>query len=210
MFPIILPWLYKNVFKRILQRSVRIGFDSDCVRRFRSCFRSVPGLSRWAVLLVLCLALACQIMPGGVGFYGFSMAGCSRSAGGCRDGAGRGENAKKMYDNLETESKPTRLELEKSEKNRRNLRLIQTCDFFILCILYIIFYNVPRRDVNFYFITFSSSFLIAFFLLVISEILLLRLFCRLVSLLLRFADSLLTVPMATPFRTFPSCSGSVN
>lgn len=123
---------------------------------------------------------------------------------------GWGENTKKMYDKSETESKPGRCEPEKSEKNRRNLRLIQTCDFFILCILYIIFYNVPRRDVNFYFITFNSSFLVVFFLLVISEILLLRLFCRLVSLLLRFADSLLTVPMPTPFRTFPSCSDSVN
>lgn len=123
---------------------------------------------------------------------------------------GRGKNIKKMYDKSETESKQGRFEPEKSEKNRRNLRLIQTCDFFILCILYIIPYNVPRRDVNFYFITFNSSFLVVFFLLVISEILLLRLFCRIVSLLLRFADSLLTVPMATPFRTFPSCSGSVN
>lgn len=104
-----------------------------------------------------------------------------------------------MYDKLETESKPGRFELGKSEKNRRNLRLIQTCDFFILCILYTNSYNVPRRDVNFYFITFNSSFLVVFFLLVISEILLLRLFYRLVSLLLRFADSLLIVPMPTPF-----------
>nr|DAW52481.1 MAG TPA: hypothetical protein [Bacteriophage sp.] len=123
---------------------------------------------------------------------------------------GRDENTKKMYDNPEIESKPGRFEPEKFEKNCRNLRLIQTCDFFILCILYIIFYNVPRRDVNFYLITFNSSFLVIFFLLVISEILLLRLFCRLVSLLLRFADSLLTVPMPTPFRTSLSCSGSAN
>lgn len=64
---------------------------------------------------------------------------------------GRGENTKKMYDKLETVSKPGWFELEKSEKNRRNLKLIQTCDFFILCILYIIFYNVSRRDVNFSF-----------------------------------------------------------
>ncbi len=112
---------------------------------------------------------------------------------------GRGENTKKMHDKSETASKPGRFELGKSEKNRRNLRLIQTCDFFILCILYIIFYNVPQRDVNFYFITFNSSFPVVFFLLAISEILLLRLFCRLVSLLLRFADSLLMVPMLTPF-----------
>lgn len=64
---------------------------------------------------------------------------------------GRGENTKKMYDKLETVSKPGWFELGKSEKNRRNLKLIQTCDFFILCILYIIFYNVSRRDVNFSF-----------------------------------------------------------
>lgn len=115
-----------------------------------------------------------------------------------------------MYDKSESESKPGRFEPEKSEKNRKNLRLIQTCDFFILCILYINFYNVPRRDVNFYFITFSSSFLVVFFLLVISEILLLRFFCRLVSLLLRFVAPLLIVPIVTPFQTFPSCSGSVN
>nr|DAH94711.1 MAG TPA: hypothetical protein [Caudoviricetes sp.] len=65
--------------------------------------------------------------------------------------------------------------------------------------MYINSYNVPRRDVNFYFITFNSSFLVVLFLLVISEILLLRFFCRLVSLLLRFADSLLTVPHAYSF-----------
>lgn len=44
---------------------------------------------------------------------------------------GWGENAKKMYDKSETASKPGRFEPEKSEKNRRNLKLIQTCDFFI-------------------------------------------------------------------------------
>jgi hypothetical protein len=43
---------------------------------------------------------------------------------------GRGENTKKMYDKSETASKPGRFELGKSEKNRRNLKLIQTCDFF--------------------------------------------------------------------------------
>nr|DAG27164.1 MAG TPA: hypothetical protein [Caudoviricetes sp.] len=34
-----------------------------------------------------------------------------------------------MYDKSEAESKPVQLELGKSEKNRRNLKLIQTCDF---------------------------------------------------------------------------------
>nr|DAH16881.1 MAG TPA: hypothetical protein [Caudoviricetes sp.] len=36
-----------------------------------------------------------------------------------------------MYDKLKTVSKPGRFELGKSEKNRGNLKLIQTCDFFI-------------------------------------------------------------------------------
>lgn len=138
-----------------------------------------------------CRAVWLSWVPsGGLPLIGWRFPGWSR------DGA---ENTKKMYDKSETASKPGRFELGKSEKNRRNLKLIQTCDFFILCILYINSYNVPRRDVNFYFITFNSSFPVVFFLLVISEILLLRLFCRLVSLLLRFADSLLMVPMPTPF-----------
>lgn len=62
---------------------------------------------------------------------------------------GRGENTKKMYDKSETVSKSGRFELGKSEKNRRNLKLIQTCDFFILCIMYIFLYNVDWRDVKF-------------------------------------------------------------
>ena len=35
-----------------------------------------------------------------------------------------------LYDNPETASKPGQFEPGKSEKNRRNLELIQTCDFF--------------------------------------------------------------------------------
>jgi hypothetical protein len=134
-------------------------------------------------------------MSGGVVFMGSMW----RSIPDRLEVSGRDKGTKKMYDKPETASKPGWFELEKSEKNRRNLELIQTCDFFVLCILYIFLYNVSRRDVNFYFITFNSSFPVVFFLLVISEILLLRLFCRLVSLLLRFADSLLMVPMPTPF-----------
>ena len=66
-FLYILPWLRKNVFKRILQRSVRIGF---WFWLFRSCSWSVPGLSPAGLLLVLCLALVRQAMPGGVAFMG--------------------------------------------------------------------------------------------------------------------------------------------
>lgn len=64
---------------------------------------------------------------------------------------GRDKGTKEMYDKSETSSKTEWFELGKSEKNRRNLRLIQTCDFFILYILYIISYNVSRHDVNFSF-----------------------------------------------------------
>ena len=55
---------------------------------------------------------------------------------------GRGENTKKMYDNSKTASKPGRFELEKFEKNRRNLKLIQTCDFLFcaFCIEFSITY----------------------------------------------------------------------
>lgn len=42
---------------------------------------------------------------------------------------GWGKSTKEMYGKSETASKPVQLELGKSEKNRRNLKLIQTCDF---------------------------------------------------------------------------------
>lgn len=202
-FLYILPRLRKNVFKRILQRFVRISFGSGCVWHWFDASADIPGrlccwLSAWLWFTRSCRTVWLLWTPGG----GLFLIG--------RRLLGWGESTKKMYDKSETASKPGRFEPEKSEKNRRNLRLIQTCDFFILCILYIIPYNVPRRDVNFYFIAFNSSFLAVFFLLAISKILLLRFFCRLVSLFLRFAGSLLTVPMPTPFRTFLSCSDSVN
>ena len=39
------------------------------------------------------------------------------------------KGAKGMHDKSAAASKPVRFELGKSEKNRRNLKLIQTCDF---------------------------------------------------------------------------------
>ena len=127
-FLYILPWLHKSSFKRVLQRSVRIGFVSGCVRRWFGTSTVVPGpLSGYPWRSVPDRLEVSGITPG------------------------RNENIKEMYDKSETASKPGRFELGKSEKNRRNLKLIQTCDFFILCILYIIFYNVSRRDVNFSF-----------------------------------------------------------
>ncbi len=61
----------------------------------------------------------------------------------------RGKDIKGMYDKSETVSKSGWFELEKSEKNRRNLKLIQTCDFLFLCIMYIFRYNVDWHDVKF-------------------------------------------------------------
>ena len=128
------------------------------------------------MLLVLCLALVFLDHAGRRGFIDSRWQSVPDRMEVSGMITGRSENAKEMYDKSETASKPGRFELGKSEKNRRNLKLIQTCDFFILCILYINFYNVPRRDVNFYLITFNSSFLAMFFFLMISEILFLRLF----------------------------------
>lgn len=187
---------FLNVFYNVLLESVLVlvvsGTGSVLPQLFPVCSRVIPGG-------LCCLALVLSDHSGRRDFIGSLWWPAPDRLEVSGMVPGRGENTKKMYDKSEIASKPGRFELGKSEKNRRNLKLIQTCDFFILCILYIILYNVPRRDVNFYFITFNSSFPAVFFLLVISEILLLRLFCRLVSLFLRFADSLLMVPMPTPF-----------
>lgn len=185
-----------SVFYSVLLEFVLIlvvsGAGSALPQLFPGCSRVIPGG-------LCCLALVLPDHAGRRGFIGSRRRSVPDRPEVSGMAPGRGENTKKMYDKSETASKPGRFELGKSEKNRRNLKPIQTCDFFILCILYINPYNVPRRDVNFYLITFNSSFPAIFFLLVISEILLLRLFCRLVSLFLRFADSLLMVPMPTPF-----------
>lgn len=194
-----LSWLRKNVFKRVFQCLVRISFGSGCVWYFRSCSSPLPGYPRRAVLLVLCLALVLQIMPGGVASMGSLWRSVPDRPEVSRMVPGRGENTKKMYDKSEAASKPGRFELEKSEKNCRNLKLIQACDFLFLCILYIIFCNVARRDVNFHFITFNSSFPVMFLRPTILKSLLRRFFCRPVSLFLRFADPLLIVPMVLPF-----------
>ena len=184
--------VFYNVISELVLALVVSVAGSVLPQLFSGCSRVIPGG-------LCCLTL---VLPGHAGRRGFidsrwrSVPDRLEVSGMV---PGRGENTKKMCDKSEATSKPERFELGKSEKNRRNLKLIQTCDFFILCILYINSYNVPRRDVNFYFITFNSSFPVVFFLLVISEILLLRLFCRIVSLFLRFANSLLMVPMPTPF-----------
>lgn len=135
----------KTAFKHILQRYTRISFNSGGAWRWFCASAVVPGLlpgyPRWAVLLTP----VCQIIQGGGTFTG----SCS---GPLLIGwrlSGRDKGAKGMYDKSETASKPVRFELEKSEKNRRNLKLIQTCDFFILCILYIFLCNVDWRDVKF-------------------------------------------------------------
>lgn len=195
--------MFYNVISELVLALAVSGAGSTLPQLFPGCSRVIPGG-------LCCLALVLSDHSGRRGFIGSLWWPAPDRLEVSWMVPGRSENTKKMYDKSETASKPGRFELGKSEKNRRNLKLIQTCDFFILCILYINSYNIPRHDVNFYFITFNSSFPVVFFLLVISEILLLRLFCRLVSLFLRFADSLLMVPMSTPFRTSPSCSGFVN
>lgn len=183
--------MFYNVISELVLALAVSGAGSTLPQLFPGCSRVIPGG-------LCCLALVLSDHSGRRGFIGSLWWPAPDRLEVSWMVPGRSENTKKMYDKSETSSKPGRFELGKSEKNRRNLKLIQTCDFFILCILYINPYNVPRRDVNFYLITFNSSFPAIFFLLVISEILLLRLFCRLISLFLRFADSLLMVPMPTP------------
>lgn len=98
-----------------------------------------PGYPWRAVLLTLYLALVFPDHVGRCGFVGFRRRSVPDRLKVPGIAPGRNENTKEMYDKSETVSKPGRFEPEKSEKNRRNLRLIQTCDFFILCILYRIF-----------------------------------------------------------------------
>ena len=56
----------KNVFKRILQRSVKLVL----ILTVFGASTAVPGLFPAGLLLVLCLALVHQIMPGGVASMG--------------------------------------------------------------------------------------------------------------------------------------------
>lgn len=62
----------KNVFKRILQRYIRIGFGSGCVWHWFGTSAAVPGplpgYPRRAVFLALCLAL---VLPDHAGRWGF-------------------------------------------------------------------------------------------------------------------------------------------
>lgn len=128
-FLYILLMMRKSAFKRILQRYARISFGSACVRRWFYASAATPGLLPGLSPAGCVVGPAYQIIQGGGTFTG-SRSGPLligwRLSGRSRDG---GENAKKMYDKSETASKPIQLELGKSEKNRRNLKLIQTCDF---------------------------------------------------------------------------------
>ena len=176
-FLYILPRLHKKTFlnvfysamlELVLALSVS-GTGSVLPQLFPGCSWVIPGG-------LCCLALVLSDHAGRRGFIDSRWRSAPDRLEVPGTTPGRGENTKKMYDNSKTASKPGRFELGKSEKNRRNLKLIQTCDFLFLCILYINSYNVPRRDVNFYLITFNSSFPAMFFFLMISEILFLRLF----------------------------------
>lgn len=120
------------------------GAGSVLLKLFPVRSRVIPGG-------LCCLTLILSDHAGRWGFVGFRRRSVPDRLEVPGIAPGRNKNTKEMYDKSETASKPGRFELGKSEKNRRNLKLIQTCDFFILCILYIIFYNVSRRDVNFSF-----------------------------------------------------------
>lgn len=112
-FLYILPWLHKNTFKRVLQRSIRISFGSGCVWYFRSCSRSAPGLSPAGCTVG---ALVLLEHAGRRGFIDsrWRFAPDRLEVSGMVPG--RGENTKKMYDNSKTASKLGRFELGKSEK----------------------------------------------------------------------------------------------
>ena len=125
MFPV---YFYHSCTKTFLNAFYNVLLELVWFWLFRSCSRSVPGLSPAGCVIGPLFGSGSPDHAGWRGFYGVSGGGLFLI--GWRF-PGWYENAKKMYDKLETESKPTRLELEKSEKNRRNLRLIQTCDFFI-------------------------------------------------------------------------------
>lgn len=64
-FLYILPWLHKNVFKRVLQGFDRISFGFGVSGTSAAVPGLLPDYPRRAVLLALCLALVRQIMPGG-------------------------------------------------------------------------------------------------------------------------------------------------
>lgn len=150
-FLYILSRLRNNAFKRILQRYIRIGFGSGGVWRWLCTSAAVPGLLPGYSRRAVCSAPVYQIAQGDGTFAGSRWWPVADRLAVPRAVLRWDKGIKGMYDKSETESNPDRFEMGKSEKNRRNLRLIQTCDFFILCILYIISYNVSRRDVNFSF-----------------------------------------------------------
>lgn len=134
-FLYILPWLHKNAFKRVLQCSIRIGFGSGGAWHWFCAFAAAPGLlpsySQRDVPLAFCSTPVCQIMQGGGTFAGSWWWSVSDRLAIPGTVTRWGKGTKKVYDKSEIASNPDRFELGKSEKNRRNLKLIQTCDFFI-------------------------------------------------------------------------------
>lgn len=152
-FLYILPWLHEkrflNAFCNVISELVIALSRLALALYFHSCYRSASGLFPAG-----CLASVCQKRVGRRAFAfrtsadeirrtNYQIAQGRRTFAGSRWRSvpdrsevpgmvpGRGENTKKMYAKSETASKPSRFELGKSEKSRRNLKLIQTCDFFI-------------------------------------------------------------------------------
>lgn len=102
------------------------GVDSVLLQLLPVCFRAYP---RRAVLLTP----VCHIIQGGEASAGSQWRSATDRLEVSGMVPGRGKSTKEMYDKSETASKPIRFELGKSEKNRRNLKLIQTCDFLFFC-----------------------------------------------------------------------------
>lgn len=126
-FLYILPWSRKNVFKRALRCSVRIGFGSGYSAAVPGLF---PGYLRQAALLVFYLALVHQIMPGGVASMDSRWRSVSDRLAVPGMVPGWARIPRKCMTSQKLHQNRVGLNRGNLKKNRRNLRLIQTCDFF--------------------------------------------------------------------------------
>lgn len=130
-FLYILPWLHKNAFKRVLQRSVIIGFDSSCVWHWFGTSAAVPGplpgYPRRAMLFGSGFARSCRA----AGFRRFPVTVCSWSTGGCRDGWEHQENVRQARNWIKTGSVWTGKIWKKSQKSETNsdLRFFMLVNF---------------------------------------------------------------------------------
>lgn len=119
----------KNVFKRILQCCTRISFGSGGVWRWLYASAAAPGLLPGLSPAGCAIGSGLSDHAGRRGFRGFLQWPVANRLAVAETVPERDNGIKGMYDKSEIASKPVRFELGKSEKNRRNLKLIQTCDF---------------------------------------------------------------------------------